>query len=241
MNYFREYGKARKAAIEEWETLNNKNLENTLNDISSIIICTIRDFPDHFSKDFERLNKLQNTKYDVIKTIHFSIIYFIEKTTQSGKSWSDKQKESWERTLSILGQMRDLYRRIPETRRDIINAHLELRGVDLLPDNLGASLMAARTIMRRGEKSETRGRKTLPISVLVVQLTEGVEEAFDRNLTRSFDIVSHKKAGRIVEEFTNPDCVLIHNLCRAVINDVTARQVKSAMKNHLTKLQPSLK
>ncbi len=241
MNYFRGYKKAQKAAIEEWETLSNKSLERTFIEIPLITMGTLEDSSGYFSNDLDKLNQSQSIKDKFFREIKSSILTFIMKTTKSGREWSAKQKEIRDRTSSILKQMRDLYRLIPETRRDIINAQLELRGVDLLPDNLGATLMAARTITRRGEKSETRGRKTLPASILVVELTDAIEDAFGRNLSRSFDIISHKKAGKTVEEFTNPDCVLIHNLCCAVINDVTARQIKYAMKNHLEKLRPSSK
>lgn len=164
------------------------------------------------------------------------------KTTDAGINFSDEEIIKWEHSASVLIKMRNLYRQISPSQREIINIYLELDQTDPIPDNLDGLLLRAWVLSRRrGIRPETRGRKTLPLSVFVTVLANNIEEAFDRRLARSFDTAPDRQLGEDLIGFVNPDAILIYHVSRVVFPDATVEQVKYALKNHYLKSAKSSK
>lgn len=240
MRAFSRYDAIYKAAVSEWEKTNNTSVDALANAMLLAGIDFIRVRPKHFSVEYFKITNSEEFRNSLLYSLRFSIETYIKNTSETCQHEKQKSSESWAYTSSLLLKMRDLYRQIPESRRNLINAHLEVQQSGQLADDLGATLMQARLVCsKRGAKRETRGRKTSPLTILVVALAENIEETFGRTLSRSYDTAPDDLFNNSAIAFTNHDMNLVYLLSRLLIPDATVEQVKAAMKNSLSRRNES--
>ncbi len=236
MKKLSKYDSIYKTAVSKWEEENERNFDGTAQAMLSNALEFIRKQQKHFPEEIQKINESEIFEASLLDSLRFSLLNFILSGNDDMKLYGEETRESWAYTSSLLLKMRNLYRQIPEARRDVINAHLKVRDTGQLPDDLGVTLMQARLICARwGNKLETRGRKAQPFSILVVRVAENIEDTFGRNLSRSYDVFPDNLFENCKTAFTNHDLNLVYVVSRVVIHDITIENVKSAMKNHFSR------